>query len=86
MNQERRDELNEVTDLLGEASDRLREIIDEEQQAYDDLPEGLQYSRTGESMLNAIDQMETFDDHIHKVSDEVEDFIKPKRKKKDVKK
>lgn len=86
MNKERREELIEVVDLLGDASDRLREIIDDEQQAYDDLPEGLQYSRTGESMLNAIDQMETFDDHINKVSDEVEDFIKPKRKKKDVKK
>ena len=82
MNQDRRDELNDVVDLLGEASDRLREIIDDEQEAYDNLNDGLQYSRTGESMLNAIDQMETADAHIHSVSDEVEAMIHPRRKKK----
>lgn len=82
MNQDRRDELNDVVDLLGEASDRLREIIDEEQESFDNLPEGLQYSRTGDSMQKAIDKMEDIDSHIQGVRDEVEEVIKPKKKKK----
>lgn len=80
MNKDRREELNDVVDLLGDASDRLREIIDDEQESYDNLPEGLQYSRTGESMQDAIEKMEIIDDHIHKVEDEVEQMIKPKKK------
>ena len=85
MNQERRDELNEVTDLLGEASDRLREIIDEEQEAFDNLLEGLQYSRTGNNMQTAIDKMEAIDSHIQDVCNEVEELSKPKKKKKEAK-
>lgn len=81
MNRERREELNEVVESLEDASARLQEIRDDEQCAYDDLSEGLQYSRTGESMMAAVDEMESIDEDIQKVIDRVNIMIKPPKKK-----
>lgn len=82
MNKERKEELYEVVECLEEASSALQEVRDEEQDAYDDLSEGLQYSRTGESMQNAIDEMEAIDTDIQNVITRVNNMIKPPKKKK----
>lgn len=82
MNKERRQELGEVIDYLDDAIVRLEEIRDDEQDSYDDLSEGLQNSRTGGSMLNAIDQLNGFCDDISKVKDKVSDMMLNKKKKK----
>ncbi len=81
MNKERREELYEVVEHLDDASARLNEIKDDEQAAFDDLSEGLQYSRTGESMQNAIDEMDSIDADIQGVIEKVNQLIKPKKKK-----
>lgn len=81
MNKERKEELYEVVECLEEASSALQEVRDEEQDAYDDLSEGLQCSRTGESMQNAIDEMEAIDTDIQNVITRVNNMIKPPKKK-----
>ena len=55
MNKQRRQELGDVLDYLDDAIDRLEEIRDDEQDAFDSLSERLQNSKTGDSMLAAID-------------------------------
>lgn len=82
MNKERKEELYEVVECLEEASSALQEVRDEEQDAYDDLSEGLQCSRTGESIQNAIDEMEAIDTDIQNVITRVNNMIKPPKKKK----
>ena len=67
MNKERRQELGEVIDYLDDAIVRLAE--------------GLQNSRTGDSMLNAIDQLNGFCDDIEKVKAKVSDMMSNKKKK-----
>ena len=55
MNKERRQELGDVIDYLGDATNRLEEIISDEEDSFDNLPEGLQCSRTGDSMQEAME-------------------------------
>ena len=81
MNKERREELGDVVEYLDDAIVRLEEIRDDEQDAFDDLPEGLQNSKTGDSMLVAIDKLNGFCDEIDKVKSKVEDMMHNKKKK-----
>lgn len=68
MNAKRRNAINSIiNDLIdkfeeikSEAIDQLSEIRDEEQEAYDNLPESLQESERGENMQNCIDALEEF--------------------------
>ena len=68
MNTKRRNAIDSVINELiekfeeikAEAIDQLSEIRDEEQEAYDNLPESLQESERGENMQNCIDALEYF--------------------------
>lgn len=68
MNAKRRNSIDSVINELiekfeeikAEAIDQLSEIRDEEQEAYDNLPESLQESERGENMQNCIDALEYF--------------------------
>lgn len=68
MNTKRRNAIESVINELierfeeikAEAIDQLSEIRDEEQEAYDNLPESLQESERGENMQNCIDALEEF--------------------------
>ena len=68
MNTKRRNSIDSVINELiekfeeikAEAIDQLSEIRDEEQEAYDNLPESLQESERGENMQNCIDALEYF--------------------------
>ena len=68
MNAKRRNAIESVINELierfeeikAEAIDQLSEIRDEEQEAYDNLPEALQDSERGENMQNCIDALEYF--------------------------
>ena len=81
MNKERRQELGEVIDYLDDAIMRLEEIRDDEQDSFDNLPEGLQNSRTGDSMQDAIDRLEGFCDDIEKVKANISGMMSNKKKK-----
>lgn len=68
MNAKRRNAINSIiNDLIdkfeeikSEAIDQLSEIRDEEQEAFDNLPEALQDSERGENMQDCIDALDSF--------------------------
>ena len=59
MNNSRRKELNTINDRLFECVYAVEGIRDEEQEAYNNLPEGLQVSETGERIGNALAELES---------------------------
>lgn len=58
MNKVRRKRLAEAIDLINQAKGILEEVKDEEQEAYDNLPESFQYGKRGEQMQEYIDSMD----------------------------
>lgn len=75
MNKDRRSRILDATSALDEAVDIIRDVIDEEQEAYDNMPEGLQGGARGESMLDAIDKMEGYIDNIENVKSVIESGV-----------
>lgn len=59
MNNTRRKLLQSIINKLNNCSLELESIKDEEQEAFDNFPEGLQVSERGEAMENAIGEMES---------------------------
>ena len=58
MNRNRRKRLAKALNLIREASVLLEEIRDEEQECFDNLPEGLQSSEKGEVMEENVEMLE----------------------------
>lgn len=58
MNNARRKALNSIIERLENLQTDLQDIQAEEQEAFDNLPEGLQASERGEAMETAIDNLE----------------------------
>ena len=59
MNKQRRKALDTLYQKIEALSYELNEVLSEEQEAYDNLPEGIQDSERGETMYNAIDNLES---------------------------
>ena len=57
MNKTRRRSIQQIIDHLTELKEHIDLLRDEEQEAYDNLPESLQESERGEAMSTAIYQM-----------------------------
>ncbi len=81
MNRERRQELLDVASSLAEAMDRLSEIREEEQEALDNMPEGLQCGNRGQSMQEAIDTMDEWGSEIESIKDTIETYALSDNKK-----
>ena len=58
MNKARRKRIEKVVNLLEELRDELESVKDEEQTAYDNMPESLRESERGESMQEAVDTLD----------------------------
>jgi predicted nucleic acid-binding Zn-ribbon protein len=58
MNNNRRKLLQSIINKLNDCCSELEMVKDEEQDAFDNLPEGFQVSERGEAMENAISEME----------------------------
>lgn len=58
MNKSRREQLERAAALIEEAKQIIEFVCEEEQQAYDNMPEGFQDGERGEKMTTAIDAME----------------------------
>lgn len=83
MNNERRERLLDAVQSLDDAYDIIDEVCGDEQEAFDNLSEGLQYSATGDSMQNAISEMEDLMTEIGHIKGKVNMMaMPPKRKKK----
>ena len=71
MNAPRRKSIQEVIDQLEELKSTIETIMDEEQEAYDNLPENLQGSERGEAMSEAADNL----DSAYSSIDEVLEYL-----------
>ncbi|MDR2002120.1 MAG: hypothetical protein LBQ74_03745 [Prevotella sp.] len=75
MNNARRKKIEDINDELGKLLERLEELRDEEQEAYDNLPEGIQDSERGENMYNAIDNIESAISSMEEIADYLNEAI-----------
>lgn len=74
MNKQRRKDLLDVAESLQEALDRLSEVRDEEQEAFDNMPESLQYGSRGGAMQEAIDTMDEWESEIDEIKSRIGEF------------
>ena len=58
MNRERRAKLKEIIDNIEKVKGKLREVLNDEENAFDNMPENLQSSMRGEESQEAMDSME----------------------------
>jgi hypothetical protein len=75
MNKERRKRLQNVIDTLKDMVDELYAIQEEEQEAYDNLPESFQEGERGEKMSDAIDTLDMVLSEIDSQADELQEMI-----------
>ena len=64
MNKQRRKQIAAAIELIEQAQAILEEVIAEEQEAFDNLPEGIQASERGELMEEYIYTLESFQDGL----------------------
>ena len=79
MNKERRDRFSDVIASLEEAKDLLEDVKNDEQDAFDNMPVGLQCSERGSKMEDYIELMEDAGDQIDNVCEFIEKNIIKKR-------
>lgn len=79
MNKERRDRLSDVIASLEEAKDLLEDVKNDEQDAFDNMPVGLQCSERGSKMEDYIELMEDAGGQIDNVCEFIEKNIIKKR-------
>lgn len=75
MNKQRRKKVEGIYDLLQAALMELEEIRDEEQDAFDNLPEGIQESERGEQMEEYISQIDSAIDDIESAKSSLEEVF-----------
>ena len=71
MNKSRRTRIDKLIERIDDLMSDLDLIREEEQEAYDNLPESIQDSERGESMYDAIDNLES----AYSSLEEVEDYL-----------
>lgn len=79
MNKERRNRLSDVIASLEEAKDLLEDVKNDEQDAFDNMPVGLQCSERGSKMEDYVELMEDAGDQIDNVCEFIEKNIIKKR-------
>lgn len=72
MNNTRRKAIQNIMDKLEELMEEIEAIKDEEQEAYDNLPESLQNSERGEAMDSAVYNLDDAAENVQLVIDTLE--------------
>lgn len=80
MNKERRQQLYDATSLLDDAIAIIQDVHAEEEEAFDNLNDGLQCSKTGDSMQTALEKLEGFENRIESIKVEIEGYAGGKKK------
>lgn len=82
MNKQRRKELAEAIEklekaiaMLEEAKETVEYVAEEEQEAYDNMPESLQCSERGEMTLDNVGTLNEITSNIESYIDEIQDQI-----------
>lgn len=75
MNKKRKEELDDIISGMQGLRDRLQDVADDEQEAFDNMPENLQCSERCEQMeQNASDLYDVVDD-FDRVIEAIEDIL-----------
>ena len=61
-------------ELLDEVYSMIEDVKNEEEEAYDNMPESLQYSERADTMQEAIDGLEEVLSDLENVKDEIEEI------------
>ena len=72
MNQSRRNQLRDIQQQLQDIYERLDILCNEEQEAYDNMPESIQDSARGDAAQSAIDTLESVRDQGQEASDGID--------------
>lgn len=75
MNKPRRKRIEAIIAKLEELHSEIDAILEEEQEAFDNLPESLQMSEKGAAMEEAIDNIEYAKDYVVDVMESLEEVI-----------
>lgn len=73
MNNDRRKRIQEIRESLLDLQADLEKIKDEEQEAYDNLPESFQDGEKGEKMSEAIDNLDYAFSSLEEVAEYLEE-------------
>lgn len=75
MNRERRNRIAEIMDRLNEIADEIYDVAEGERNAFDNLPESLQYGERGEAMEAAADELEDVSSEVSELASRLEELI-----------
>lgn len=75
MNNTRRKELRKAMELLGEARAIIETMQEEEQESFDNMPEGLQVSELGEKIEENASRLEDIMGYLEEQETELDDII-----------
>ena len=74
MNAARRKELKRALEMLDAAKSILEQVADEEQDAYDNLPESIQDSERGEQIYDNADTLSGYMDDLDDMMSAIEEM------------
>ncbi len=75
MNKARRKQLEKVVEVLTAQMEELETIKDEEQEAFDNLPESIQYGERGETMEENVDELDSIITDLENVIESINEVI-----------
>ena len=75
MNKQRRKLIDKAITKLEEIQTELESVKDDEEEAYDNLPESLQFGDRGEAMSEALDNLESAISGIEEAADYLRDAM-----------
>lgn len=75
MNKARRKRIREALDLLQQACEIIAEVGEEEENAFDSMPESIQESERGEKMQEYIDTIDEAVGAVDEVKDNLETML-----------
>jgi hypothetical protein len=75
MNKTRRKQLEAVVEILTAQIAELESIKDDEQEAFDNLPEGFQCTERGETMGENIDELDTIIADLESVIESIDEIM-----------
>lgn len=76
MNKERKKRLSEVSNMIGDAIDEIADIMEEEQEAFDNIPEPLQFSSKGDNTQEYVDNMQGIMDDLTSCQTDIDNLTK----------
>lgn len=74
MNKERRQKLGKAQALLAQARDLIDEVLGDEQEAFDNMPESLQESDKGEEMSEGLAALEEMPEALEEIEGQLDDL------------